>query len=95
MKANRKSKCGDFLRGSLTDANPPFPSLPLLCRDTFLRSLAVTQWEKKRRSKHLSQAKHSSPDDVITPSQQPAKEEEPAGWRELEKLVRDGSQVER
>lgn len=35
-------------------------------RDTFLRSLAATQWEKKRRSKHLSQSRLSSSDDVIS-----------------------------
>ncbi|XP_071345997.1 FH1/FH2 domain-containing protein 1 isoform X2 [Trachinotus anak] len=42
---------------------------------TFLRSLAATQWEKKRRSKHLSQSRLSPSDDVITPSPQPAAEE--------------------
>ncbi|KAM8761758.1 FH1/FH2 domain-containing protein 1 isoform 3-T3 [Acanthopagrus schlegelii] len=49
---------------------------PVLRRfeDTFLRSLAATQWEKKRRSKHLSQSRLSSSDDVITPSLQPAEE---------------------
>ncbi|XP_061592280.1 FH1/FH2 domain-containing protein 1 isoform X2 [Cololabis saira] len=41
---------------------------------TFLRSLAATQWEKKRRSKNLSQSRLSSSDDVITPSPQPAAE---------------------
>ncbi|KAM7015937.1 FH1/FH2 domain-containing protein 1 isoform 2-T2 [Tautogolabrus adspersus] len=41
-------------------------------KDTFLRSLAATQWEKKRRSKHLSQSRQSTSDDVITPSPQPA-----------------------
>lgn len=50
------------------------PTPPLSCRDTFLRSLAATQWEKKRRSKHLSQSRLSSSDDVITPSLQPAGE---------------------
>ncbi|XP_060906645.1 FH1/FH2 domain-containing protein 1 isoform X2 [Labrus mixtus] len=46
---------------------------PVLRRfeDTFLRSLAATQWEKKRRSKHLSQSRQSTSDDVITPSPQP------------------------
>ncbi|XP_070712606.1 FH1/FH2 domain-containing protein 1 [Pempheris klunzingeri] len=46
---------------------------PVLRRfeDTFLRSLAATQREKKRRSKHLSQ---STSDDVITTSLQPAEE---------------------
>ncbi|XP_062274412.1 FH1/FH2 domain-containing protein 3 isoform X2 [Scomber scombrus] len=34
-------------------------------KDTFLRSLAAQQWEKKRRSKNLSQSKLPS-DDVIT-----------------------------
>ncbi|XP_073320909.1 FH1/FH2 domain-containing protein 1 isoform X2 [Pagrus major] len=43
-------------------------------KDTFLRSLAATQWEKKRRSKHLSQSRLSSSDDVITPSLPPAEE---------------------
>uniref|UniRef100_A0A8P4G6F9 Formin homology 2 domain containing 1 n=1 Tax=Dicentrarchus labrax TaxID=13489 RepID=A0A8P4G6F9_DICLA len=43
-------------------------------KDTFLRSLAATQWEKKRRSKNLSQARLSSSDDVVTPSLQPAEE---------------------
>ncbi|XP_073320910.1 FH1/FH2 domain-containing protein 1 isoform X3 [Pagrus major] len=49
---------------------------PVLRRfeDTFLRSLAATQWEKKRRSKHLSQSRLSSSDDVITPSLPPAEE---------------------
>ncbi|XP_056231022.1 FH1/FH2 domain-containing protein 1 isoform X2 [Seriola aureovittata] len=42
---------------------------------TFLRSLAATQWEKKRRSKHLSQSRLSSSDDIIAPSPQPAPEE--------------------
>ncbi|XP_028256953.1 FH1/FH2 domain-containing protein 1-like isoform X1 [Parambassis ranga] len=37
-------------------------------KDAFLRSLAATQWEKRRRSKHLSQSRLSSSDDVITPS---------------------------
>ncbi|KAM7424794.1 hypothetical protein PAMA_000921 [Pampus argenteus] len=39
-------------------------------KDTFLRSLAAQQWEKKRRSKNLSQSKPS--DDVITPIPAPA-----------------------
>uniref|UniRef100_A0A665WVS8 Formin homology 2 domain containing 1 n=1 Tax=Echeneis naucrates TaxID=173247 RepID=A0A665WVS8_ECHNA len=43
-------------------------------RGTFLRSLAATQWEK-RRSKQLSQSRLSSSDDIITPSPQPAVEE--------------------
>ncbi|XP_070777919.1 FH1/FH2 domain-containing protein 1 isoform X2 [Enoplosus armatus] len=44
---------------------------PVLRRfeDTFLRSLAAAQWEKKRRSKHLGQS-----DDVLTPSLQSADE---------------------
>ena len=42
-------------------------------RGTFLRNLAATQWEK-RRSKHLSQPRLSSSDDVMTPSPQPAAE---------------------
>nr|XP_043887030.1 FH1/FH2 domain-containing protein 3-like isoform X5 [Solea senegalensis] len=41
--------------------------------DTFLRSLAATQWEKKRRSKHFSQSRLSSSDDIISP--QPTAEE--------------------
>ncbi|XP_074523185.1 FH1/FH2 domain-containing protein 1 isoform X2 [Halichoeres trimaculatus] len=41
-------------------------------KDTFLRSLAATQWEKKRRSKHL--ARQSTSDDVITPNLKPAEE---------------------
>ncbi|XP_037619125.1 FH1/FH2 domain-containing protein 3 isoform X1 [Sebastes umbrosus] len=54
---------------------------PVLRRfaDTFLRSLAATQWEKKRRSKQLSQSRLSSSDDVITPSLQPADEGEGEG----------------
>ncbi|XP_054626553.1 FH1/FH2 domain-containing protein 1 isoform X2 [Dunckerocampus dactyliophorus] len=39
--------------------------------DNFLRSLAATQLEKKRRSKHLSRSKLSSSDDVITLNPQP------------------------
>ncbi|XP_051795720.1 FH1/FH2 domain-containing protein 1 isoform X2 [Acanthochromis polyacanthus] len=42
---------------------------------TFLRSLAATQWEKKRKSKHLSQSQLSTADDVISPSPQPTEEE--------------------
>ncbi|XP_067348275.1 FH1/FH2 domain-containing protein 1 isoform X3 [Channa argus] len=42
---------------------------------TFLQRLAATQWEKKRRSKNLSQARLSSSDDIITPSPQPTTEE--------------------
>nr|XP_043887028.1 FH1/FH2 domain-containing protein 1-like isoform X3 [Solea senegalensis] len=42
-------------------------------KDTFLRSLAATQWEKKRRSKHFSQSRLSSSDDIISP--QPTAEE--------------------
>nr|XP_057944362.1 FH1/FH2 domain-containing protein 1 [Doryrhamphus excisus] len=42
--------------------------------DNFLRSLAATQWEKKRRSKHLSPSKLSSSDDVITPNPQPVED---------------------
>ncbi|XP_062247527.1 FH1/FH2 domain-containing protein 1 isoform X2 [Platichthys flesus] len=45
----------------------------------FLRSLAATQWEKKRRSKHLSQSRLSSSDDIITPSFPPAEEEGQGG----------------
>ncbi|XP_058485083.1 FH1/FH2 domain-containing protein 1 isoform X3 [Solea solea] len=42
-------------------------------KDTFLRSLAATQWEKKRRSKHFSQSRLSSSDDISSP--QPTAEE--------------------
>ncbi|XP_027137007.1 FH1/FH2 domain-containing protein 3 isoform X3 [Larimichthys crocea] len=66
---------------SRTDSRPSLNSdvnldKPVLRKfeDAFLRSLAVTQWEKKRRSKHLSQSRLSSSDDVITPSLQPAEE---------------------
>ncbi|XP_031697122.1 uncharacterized protein LOC116379322 [Anarrhichthys ocellatus] len=45
-----------------------------LYRDTFLHSLAVTQWEKKRISKHLSQSRLSLSDDIITPTLQSAEE---------------------
>ncbi|XP_034470998.1 FH1/FH2 domain-containing protein 1 isoform X2 [Hippoglossus hippoglossus] len=48
----------------------------------FLRSLAATQWEKKRRSKHFSQSRLSSSDDIITPSFRPAEEEEGGGAAE-------------
>ncbi|KAM4597363.1 FH1/FH2 domain-containing protein 1 [Fundulus diaphanus] len=44
---------------------------------TFLRSLAVAQWEKKRRSKQFNQPQLSLSDDVITASPQPA--DEPSG----------------
>ncbi|XP_059210690.1 FH1/FH2 domain-containing protein 1 isoform X2 [Centropristis striata] len=43
-------------------------------QDTFLRSLAATQWEKKRRSKDLSKARLSLSDDVMTPNLQPAEQ---------------------
>lgn len=43
-----------------------------LCRDTFLRNLAATQWEKRRRSKH--QDTPSSSDDINTPHPQPAED---------------------
>ncbi|XP_026234885.1 FH1/FH2 domain-containing protein 1 isoform X3 [Anabas testudineus] len=43
--------------------------------DTFLHRLAATQWEKKRRSKQLSQPRLSTSDDIITLSPQPAVEE--------------------
>ncbi|XP_075939274.1 FH1/FH2 domain-containing protein 1 [Anarhichas minor] len=43
-------------------------------KDTFLRSLAATQWEKKRISKHLSQSRLSLSDDIITPTLQSAEE---------------------
>lgn len=67
------------------------------CRDTFLRSLAATQWEKKRRSKNLGRAGAPSSDDVITPSPRPEEEgggggggggaaEQPSGQSQ-EKLV--------
>ncbi|XP_054869460.1 FH1/FH2 domain-containing protein 1 isoform X5 [Amphiprion ocellaris] len=48
-------------------------------QDTFLRSLAATQWEKKRKSKHLGQSRLSTADDVITPKPQPTEEEEEGG----------------
>lgn len=40
-------------------------------KDHFLRNLAATQWDKKRRSKQLSSA-----DDIITPSPQPTEDTE-------------------
>ncbi|KAM9860786.1 FH1/FH2 domain-containing protein 1 [Aulostomus maculatus] len=39
-------------------------------KDTFLRSLAATQWEKKKRSKHLSKSRPFPSDDVVTPTPQ-------------------------
>ncbi|KAK2854353.1 hypothetical protein Q5P01_007014 [Channa striata] len=50
---------------------------PVLRRfaDTFLQRLAAAQWEKKRRSKHLSQARLSSCDDLIPPKTQPTADE--------------------
>ncbi|XP_034414743.1 FH1/FH2 domain-containing protein 1 isoform X3 [Cyclopterus lumpus] len=55
------------------------PDKPVLRRfqDTFLRSLAATQGDVRRRSNHLSQSRLSSSDDIITPSLQPAEEERP------------------
>ncbi|XP_061731857.1 FH1/FH2 domain-containing protein 1 [Nerophis ophidion] len=47
--------------------------------DTFLRSLAATQWEKRRRSKHLSRSTLHSSDDVITPDPQPAEDNSGGG----------------
>lgn len=44
------------------------------CRGTFLRSLVATERDKKRRSQHLSEARQSSSDDVITSSPQPAED---------------------
>lgn len=43
-------------------------------RDTFLRSLAAAQWDKKRRSKHQSEARQSLSDDVRTQDPPPAEE---------------------
>ncbi|MEQ2209549.1 hypothetical protein XENOCAPTIV_000786, partial [Xenoophorus captivus] len=43
-------------------------------KGAFLRSLAATQWEKKRRSKHLTQSQLPISDDVITPSPHTASE---------------------
>ncbi|XP_030017953.1 FH1/FH2 domain-containing protein 1 isoform X2 [Sphaeramia orbicularis] len=40
-------------------------------KDHFLRNLAATQWEKRRRSKHQNLPRVSSSDDVIAPSPQP------------------------
>lgn len=54
-------------------------SLPLLslpCRDTFLRSLAAAQWDKKRKSKHLSEAKQPLSDGITTQEVPPAEEGE-------------------
>ncbi|XP_047187507.1 FH1/FH2 domain-containing protein 1 isoform X3 [Scophthalmus maximus] len=48
-------------------------------KGNFLRSLAATQWEKKRRSKHLSQARLSSSDDIIIPGPGPTAEEAGGG----------------
>ncbi|XP_077942219.1 FH1/FH2 domain-containing protein 1 isoform X5 [Gasterosteus aculeatus] len=45
---------------------------PLTIRKPFLRTLAATQWEKKRRSTRLSQSRLSSSDDIIPPGLQPA-----------------------
>lgn len=42
------------------------------CRDTFLRSLAAAQWDKKRRSKPLSGTRASLSDDVKGPDTPPA-----------------------
>uniref|UniRef100_H3C7S3 Formin homology 2 domain containing 1 n=2 Tax=Tetraodon nigroviridis TaxID=99883 RepID=H3C7S3_TETNG len=42
------------------------------CRDTFLRSLAAAQWDKKRRSKHLSETRESLSDDIRGPDTPPA-----------------------
>ena len=42
-------------------------------RGNFLRTLAATQWEKKRRSKHL-QSRLSASDDITSPSPQPVAE---------------------
>lgn len=49
---------------------PPPPSR----RDTFLRSLAATQWDKKRRSKQLSETRQPLSDDVRTQDPPPAEE---------------------
>ncbi|XP_040920553.1 FH1/FH2 domain-containing protein 1 isoform X2 [Toxotes jaculatrix] len=42
---------------------------------TFLRSLAATQWDKRKRSIHLNQSRLSPSDDIITPSPHPTSEE--------------------
>ncbi|XP_078101316.1 FH1/FH2 domain-containing protein 3 isoform X2 [Sander vitreus] len=55
-------------------------------KDTFLRSLAATQWDK-RRSKHLGQNRLSSADDVITPSPQPTDESAAVPREELSRQV--------
>ncbi|KAM8894250.1 FH1/FH2 domain-containing protein 1 isoform 2-T2 [Spinachia spinachia] len=49
-----------------TNVNPDKPVLRKL-EKPFLRTLAATQWEKKRRSKHLSPCRLSSSDDAIPP----------------------------
>ncbi|XP_076003063.1 FH1/FH2 domain-containing protein 1 isoform X2 [Genypterus blacodes] len=45
---------------------------------TFLRNLAATQWEKRRRSKHQDPRLLSSSDDVTAPPLQPAEDTLPA-----------------
>ncbi|CAF90318.1 unnamed protein product [Tetraodon nigroviridis] len=45
---------------------------PPAARDTFLRSLAAAQWDKKRRSKHLSETRESLSDDIRGPDTPPA-----------------------
>lgn len=45
-------------------------------RDTFLRSLAAAQWDKKRKSKHLSEAKQPLSDEIRTQDLPPAEEGE-------------------
>ncbi|XP_047219368.1 FH1/FH2 domain-containing protein 1 isoform X3 [Girardinichthys multiradiatus] len=55
------------------DVNLNKPVLRKL-QGAFLRSLAATQWEKKRRSKHLTQSQLPISDDVITPSPHTASE---------------------
>uniref|UniRef100_A0AAQ4PMU7 Uncharacterized protein n=1 Tax=Gasterosteus aculeatus aculeatus TaxID=481459 RepID=A0AAQ4PMU7_GASAC len=54
-----------------SNVNPDKPVLRKL-EKPFLRTLAATQWEKKRRSTRLSQSRLSSSDDIIPPGLQPA-----------------------
>lgn len=71
-----KEKCELVLCvGHVGSVSPVPPSSLLSHRGNFLRNLAATQWEKKRRSKHLSQSRLSSSDDLITPGPQLTAEE--------------------
>lgn len=49
---------------------------PPFCRDTFLRSLAAAQWDKKRKSKHFSETKQPLSDEIRTQDVPPAEESE-------------------